>query len=225
MVNFKKIGLSSLVAVSIALSGCASIKDAPISKDVTSVDTSKESIAFMTVRVSNQKSPSYQPNMKYAFVWEDKVSDRKKYSFKVEDPTSKSDGKYNEYLVSFQVKPGEYVVRELFAQSGFFPVIGTFGVPVFKKVVVPANKVVYLGHVDATVVDRTSDEQLRAGPVVPLIDQAVVGASGGTFKIDIQDKYDADTAFVKGKYPAFSAVGIENMTLSQWVKPTEKEMN
>jgi hypothetical protein len=208
----------------LTLVGCATVKEAPISSTTTSVDTSKESIAFMTVKVSNQKNTSYQPNLNNVFVWEKKEKDVQKHSFKVIKPINTAPNQYNEYVVSFNVAPGEYVIRSLFGRSGIFPFIGNFLIPFYKQVSIPSNKVVYLGHVDATIVDRTSDNQLRAGPVIPLIDQAIVGASGGTFKIDIQDHFEADTAYIKEKFPAFKSINIENMLLSPWVQPSAKEM-
>lgn len=213
-----------LLVCSLILGGCATMREAPISSKTTTVDTSKESIAFMTLRVANQKNVSYQPDMKYAYVSENRTGDKNKYSFKIEAPTHKVDYLFNEYVISISVQPGEYVLRNLYGQSGFFPVIGSFDIPMYKKISIPANQVIYLGHIDATVVDRTSDDQLRAGSVLPLIDQAVVGASGGTFKIDIQDKFDVDTAYIRDKYPAFKAVNIQNMTFTPWIKPTESEM-
>lgn len=218
-----KLKVTALVST-LVLGGCATMKDAPISSKATSIDTTKESIAFMTLKVANQKNVSYQPDMKLAYVSENKTGDKKKYSFRIEEPTHKVDYLYNEYVVSISVQPGEYVLRNLYGQSGFFPVMGSFDIPMYKKISIPENQVIYLGHIDATVVDRTSDGQLRAGAILPLIDQAVVGASGGTFRIDIQDKFNVDTAYIRDKYPAFKAVNIQNMTLSPWIKPADSEM-
>jgi len=216
---------SAMLMVGVLLAGgCATVKDPALSGDVSSVDTSKESIGFFTIKVSNSKNKSYQPNVKMVFIWEDKTGDRERYSFKVSEAYSSKENEFNEYVVSFQLKPGKYVMREIFAQSGFFPVIGTFSVPSFKKMEVPNNKIVYFGHIDANVVERGGDDQLRAGPVIPLIDQAVVGASGGTFVIDIQDRYVADSELVRKKFPYLSGKDIENMTLAKWEKPTEAEM-
>ena len=43
----------------------------------------------------------------------------------------------------------------------------------------------------ATVRERTGNE-FKAGPSLPLIDQAIAGASGGIFDVDISDRWDTD---------------------------------
>ncbi len=96
--------------------------------------------------------------------------------------------------------------------------------PLYKKISLDEKQFIYFGHVDAVVVDRSRKDQLRAGPVIPLIDQAVVGASTGTFEIDIKDNYDDDIKFLREKFSYLSDIEIVNMTLSPWVKPTEDEM-
>ncbi len=203
-----------LIASFLFLSGCATVKNAPISDKITAIDTTNESIGFITLKVSNNKNRGYQPTARNAFIWEDKVEGAKKYSFKILKPYKRSKNKFNESIISFQLKPGEYMFKDIFAQSGIFPVIGSFAVPLHKKLTVPANKIIYFGHVDATIEDRTSKDQLRAGPVIPLIDQAVVGASTGTFVVNILDQFETDTALIRNKYSYLSGALIENMTLS-----------
>lgn len=55
---------------------------------------------------------------------------------------------FNEYLISFQLPPGEYKLRELFAQSGIFPGSGTFSVPVYSSFKVEPNNILDLGNID-----------------------------------------------------------------------------
>jgi hypothetical protein len=67
---------------------------------------------------------------------------------------------------------------------GIFPFHGFFFAPLHEDLDVEPNSVVYLGQVDATAVER-KDGELRAGPVIPLIDQAATGFSGGTWDISV----------------------------------------
>jgi len=225
--TIKKVVVLSILAVFMVMSGCASIKNAPLSNNVSAIDTTNESIGFMTVKISNNKNTSYQPEIKHAFIWDEKngAADRERYSFKVNEAYKSVDDEFNEYVISFQLKPGDYVIRELFAQSGLFPFIGTFAVPLYSNISVPANKTIYLGHVDANVVDREDDSLLRAGPVIPLIDQAMTGASGGTFVINIEDRFESDTKLIQDMYSYMSGVTIDNMSLNQWKQPSEDEMD
>ncbi len=222
---FNKIQKFALVAAVTILSGCASVKESPISGKGAASDTSKESIAFLTLKVANKKNNSYQPNINYAFMKQDREDASDEYAFEVTELMRESENEFKEYLVSFKAEPGQYIITELHGRSGVFPVMGRFAIPFYKSVAIPKNKVVYLGHVDATIVDKTSDDELPAGPFLPLIDQAVVGASSGTFKINIQDAFETDTLYVKEKYPEFRTTRIENMTLSQWQKPVNSSSN
>lgn len=87
-----------------------------------------------------------------------------------------------------------------------------------------ANSMIYLGRVEAVVRERKDDSELRAGPVVPLIDQAVAGFSGGTFHIQVLDNYDADLASFRQKYPALEKFTVDRAVVPPWRKPTDEDM-
>lgn len=102
--------------------------------------------------------------------------------------------------------------------------MGNFAVPLYSSFSLAPQKIVYLGHIEATIIERTDEELLRAGPVVPLIDQAVIGASGGTFVISVNDQFENDITLFKEKYPYLAKYQVENSTLPNWNQPTVKEM-
>ena len=99
-------------------------------------------------------------------MWEDGKEKREKYSFTVDDPYRKGKDEFNEYLVSLRLPPGKYVLRELFG-SAASPIRGMFGAPVFTRFELTPGTVVYFGRIEATIRQRTSDDQLRAGPLIP----------------------------------------------------------
>ncbi len=213
-----------LCAIVFMLGGCATMKPPALNSETTAIDVSKESIALLTVKIANNYKTSYQPNLKYAFIWSEAEKDREKISFSVDEKYREVEDSFNEYLISFQLPVGEYKLRELFAQSGIFPVIGTFSVPLYSSFSIEPQKIIYLGHIEATIIERTDDNLLRAGPVIPLIDQAVTGASGGTFVVKITDLYEKDINLFQQKYPYLAQHQVENLTLPQWSQPTEKDM-
>lgn len=214
----------TLCVTVLILSGCATGKPPALNSDMKSIDTSKESIALLTVKIANEYKTGYQPNVKHAFIWSHAQEDRKKYSFSVSEKYNEEKNVFNEYLLSFQLPPGKYRLRELFAQSGTFPVIGTFAVPLYSTFSIEPGKIIYLGHIEAVVKERTDEQMLRAGPVIPLIDQAVTGASGGTFIITIKDLYETDIKLFQQKYPYLMQHTIENSTLPQWRMPTPEDL-
>jgi hypothetical protein len=80
----------------------------------------------------------------------------------------------------------------------------------------------YLGHIDATVVER-KDGEFRAGPLIPLIDQAATGFSGGTWDITVSDQFDDDVSAFRKDFPALSSASIERDVLPAWDKQKATE--
>jgi hypothetical protein len=213
-----------LFAILFMLGGCATMKPPALNSKTTTIDVSKESIALLTIKIANNYRTSYQPDIKYLFVWSSAGKDQEKFSFSVDEKYKAEKDSFNEYLISFQLPVGEYKLREIFAQSGIFPVIGTFSVPLYSSFSIEPQKIIYLGHIDATIIERTDDALLRAGPVIPLIDQAATGASGGTFVIKITDLYEKDMSLFQQQYPYLAQNHVENHTLPQWNQPSVKDM-
>ncbi len=198
------------------LSGCATRKLGTLNPDDTSVDLSKESIALLTMRVSNQYKPSYQPELKHIYVFNDDEANGEKFVFRLKEKYREVEDSFNEYLISFQLPPGNYNLRECFAQSNstfFSLVMGSFIIPINSTFSIPPKQIIYLGHIDATVKERTSDSELRAGLIIPLIDQAVTGASTGTFVIKVTNVFENDMKLFKTKYPYLSQYRVKNLTL------------
>jgi hypothetical protein len=200
------------------------MKPSALGPDGKQLDVSEESIALLSVKVTNKYKTDYQPDIKNVFIWEDKSEDRKKYSFAVEEKYNEVENEFNEYLISFQLPPGKYEIREFFAQKWAFPVIGSFTLPIYADFSIAPNEIVYLGNIDARIIERTSDDELRAGLVIPLVDQAVTGASGGTFVIEITDCFNDDIEKFKQKYYQLTGCDIINLTLPPWKKPTTEDM-
>ena len=213
-----------LCVIVFMLGGCATMKPPALSSDTNTIDVSKESIALLTVKIANKYKTSYQPNIKSVFVRSNGEKDREKYSCKVGEKYNEVENSFNEYLISFQLPAGTYKLRVLFATSGIFPVTGMFFVPVYSSFSIAPNKIIYLGHIEANVKERTNDKELRAGPVVPLIDQAVTGASGGTFVVTITDLFEDDIKLFQKEYPYLKQYQVDNLTLPQWTQPTEEDM-
>jgi hypothetical protein len=206
------------------LAGCATVKPMGLSETLATLPQTKEAVAFFSVKTMNQHKPGFQPNVSHVFVWEDGKEKREKYSFKVDDPYRQGKDEFNEYLVSLRLPAGKYMLREIFGSAGFFPMRGTFGAPVFRQFDLSPGAIVYLGHIEATIRERKNDQELRAGPMIPLIDQAVTGMSGGTFEIQISDGYDSDVIAFGEKYPGLSGATIERSVLPPWTRPSEEAM-
>lgn len=206
------------------LVGCATVKPMGLNEPLTSLPQSKEAVAFFSLRIMNRNKPGFQPKVSHVFVWEADKEKREKYSFKVDDPYRQGKDEFNDYLVSVRLPSGGYMLREIFGFAGFFPIRGMFAAPVFERFDLSPGTIVYLGHIEATIRERKSDDELRAGPLIPLIDQAVTGLSGGTFEIQISDDYDNDVLAFSEKYPGLVATTIERSVLPPWSRPSAETM-
>jgi len=214
----KKLFALLSVAVVLCLSGCATPIHMSPTKETQVLDTSKDSILLMSLTLKNSFHPSYQPSPIVVNVERGDASqtaDRLNFLF---DPEGAEEGKLeNHYLVRMSLPPGKYVVRGVMGQSGIFPAHGFFFAPLHEDIEVKPNSVVYLGHVDATVVER-KDGELRAGPVIPLIDQAVTGFSGGTWDVSISDNYEHDITSFRTTFPVLDKASIDKDVLAPWDK-------
>jgi hypothetical protein len=67
------------------------------------------------------------------------------------------------------------------------------------------------------VVER-KDGELRAGPLIPLIDQAVTGFSGGTWNVAVSDRFDQDMTEFRTDFPVLEKADAQEDVLPPWDK-------
>jgi hypothetical protein len=97
--------------------------------------------------------------------------------------------------------------------SRHFPIIGSFFMPLHEKLTVTTPGVYYLGHADGTVRERVGNE-FKAGSTIPLIDQGVAGASGGTFDVTISDQWDKDATQFTTRFPVLQGVNVQKAIMA-----------
>ena len=218
--------LLALCFVVLMLGACATPKRSALSSEMNTIDVSKESIILLTIKTANEYKTTYQPNIEAIGVGEER-KDGKHYNIKVEEKYKWVRNSFNEYLISFQLPPGKYILTEMAAStedSSIGSAIGLFYVPVYSSFALEPYKIVYLGHIDAIVKERTDDKMLRAGPVLPLLSQLETGASSGTFAVTITDLFENDIKLFHKKFPFLTKYQVDNHTLPQWTQPTEEDM-
>jgi len=214
--------LISFIAFVALASGCATVKDAPLKANAADVDVSGEALVFMTARVANSYKPTYPPKILVTFV-QSADGSKELLSFRTDEAYDTGPSHF-EHLVAFKLAPGRYQVRQIRAWHRSFPIMATFEVPIYQMIEIKGPGAYYLGRVDATVVERTDEKLLRAGAVIPLIDQGVSGASGGTFVVKIEDRFAEDMRILGPRYPAITKLKVEKALLKPWRQPTEAEM-
>ncbi len=210
-----RILIAFVCAVSL-LAGCATPTKMAFENDSDVVVSGSKPVYLMTVTLKNNYRPSYQPSLLVVHVEKKDVIDSKdRINFtmdtkaKLETDTAESG---NSYLLRMELENGDYVVRGLTGFSGIFPVRGTFFAPLHTDIKSSGTGVFYLGHVNATIRER-QDGEFKAGPSIPLLDQAVAGFSGGTFDIEITDQLVKDEAVFKARFPALRNTQIQKAVL------------
>jgi len=75
-----------------------------------------------------------------------------------------------------------------------------------------------VGHVEATVREKKGEE-FKAGPSIPLIDQAASGASTSTFDVVISDQWKTDEGNFKTRFPVLNSATIQQAILPPFDRP------
>jgi hypothetical protein len=202
------------------LSGCA--HDPALSKGQNKIDLSKESIALLSVRLSNQNKPSKQLTLNGVFICpESETCQARPYWHKANDAYRSEKGMFNDYLMSISLKEGKYNMHTLFTKYSAFLIHATALAPLDLNVEIKPNSVIYLGHINVVLRKKKSDQEKRAA-LFPLIDAAVAGYSTGTFDVVVEDRFDEDMQSLISEYPGLQTVNVEKSILPQWIRPENR---
>jgi len=198
-----------IIWIALLLGGCASSpKMAFLENPQTELDAGK-SIYLLSIDLSNQYKTAYQPKLNYVSL---ENTDTEKFTNYVLGPEAKTESEDpqvgNQYLAHFSLEPGNYVLRHLVSVNSAFLIYGSFMTPVHAEIEVNAPGIYYLGNVNGSVRQRQGSE-FKAGSSIPLIDQATVGASGGSFDVEISDRWIDDQPAFIATYPNLKDADIK----------------
>jgi hypothetical protein len=206
----------SAVLVAVVLSGCATRMQMAFQDDSERLTEKSKPVLLMTATIKNIYKPDYQPRLLVVNVEKpDAKGSEDRLNFTMDEKATVAGGSPNtgnSYLLRLVLEPGRYQIMGLRALAQVFPFNGSFFAPMHSSIEVKGPGVYYLGRVNATVRERKGNE-FKAGASIPLIDQAIVGASGGTFDIEIRDDFATDEGAFRAKFPALTGVKIEKAIL------------
>ncbi len=204
------------LSLSFVLVGCATRSQMPFQNDSDRLTEKSKPVYLMTATIKNTYRTSFQPNLLVVHVEKpDAKEAADRLNFVIDDKAKNETNSVatgNNYLLRFELEPGHYEIRGLTSLKNSFLINGAFFAPMHSTFESKDAGVFYLGHVAATVRERQGNE-FKAGPLLPLIDQAVVGASGGTFDIEITDQFATDEPVFRAKFPALANVKITKAIL------------
>lgn len=219
--------------LAVAVSGCAGHKMA-LTKGQSEIDLTDNSIALLSVKLSNQNNPSYQLGLAGAIICppSKKCTSGAVNLYPVSAPYRSEKDLFNEYLLSFELEAGTYNIETLSTGCNvtFFNTCGD--IPLHLEAEIKPKSVIYLGHIDALLRKRKSDNEKQAGPCTyftmwgpgfSLIASETVGYSSGTFDAVVEDRFDEDMKKFISEYPALQSVKVEKSILPQWIRPENRD--
>jgi hypothetical protein len=211
------------IAAVLLLSACATPTKMAYESGEPVPDLTKKQVLLMTATIKNNYKPKWQPGVHFVSIERAEVKGAEDRLNFVLDQAAKSEtAAGNDYLVRMELENGKYVLRSMTGFSRSFPIMGTFTAPLHFKIDSQDKGLLYIGHIDAFVRERVGEE-FRAGLVIPLIDQAVTGFANGTWDITISDRYDADVAAFRKKFPALANIEVKKSILPAFDRKVAQE--
>ncbi|HEU4652881.1 MAG TPA: hypothetical protein VFS47_02795 [Steroidobacteraceae bacterium] len=208
-----------LVAIGLLASGCATVNPMAFDKSAKTIDTRSKSVILMTVDISRSDDSRYVPEP-FAVKLEEpnahEKSQRQNFKLNQKVDTIQEAG-HHVYLVRMAVKPGNYKLTTVSGLARAFPFNGFFDVPVLADLHVQPNTITYIGRVSASLRHREEGE-FRAGPLLPLVDQAATSMSTSTWDVVIKDNAENDLAQFRRRYPVLLSSTIEQKPLPPFDK-------
>lgn len=193
----------------LATEGC--VTPMALNKRTKKLDLPQKSIVLMSVRGTNDFKPKNQLILENIYI---KAKDNgKKFNFKVGRPINFIPfkiPKFYDHLISLKLPSNEYTIWRIAGKGQF---MGGFYVDTEIDFFLEQNTVVYLGHMEMTNREKNEGEP-SSGFVLPLIDQALGGFSGGTMDITVSDNYDEDIEIFKQHYPILDRYTVEKDVIS-----------
>lgn len=201
-----------LLSVVVAAALCGCVPAMSLQPDTPAVDVSKQSLLLMSVDVANGKVPACIPEaMQFAVegAGGQALNFRADAHGLVENRVQLNS---NRYYMRVALDPGAYTVRGVHGICRMFPFTGNWFLPIHGELDLPPGQVVYAGRVKGVTRDR-ADADFRAGAVIPLIDQASVGMSNGTWDVTISDAASEDIPALQRAFPALQKVEVRTLVL------------
>ena len=205
------------------LTACATSVKPGLTNSTKKLDLGDDCLLLLTAELSNDYQPSYQPEAMMLQIETLNPKDSKdRMNVMTDEEGTFVSEKMNKYVFRARLKSGKYVLRGIAGGSGIFPIRGTFFVPLHCEVEAKKGEVVDLGKVVARTRERQNGE-FRAGPLLPLVDQAVTGYSVSTFDVKTLVSEKSDVNALKVEFPVLRTVQLVEEPLPPFDRDTAQK--
>lgn len=198
MTSKKNLLILTLILIAAHIvAGCAGTKPMAISPENKSFNTDSESVALLFVRTRNTVNDGYLPEIQIVEILDRNT--KKTVKFNCANSIIHPTGAFLEHLVSFQLPPGEYQIKEIRGSAqvnrsqamSFLVAPAHFEWELCGIFDLKPDEVAYLGHMELTNRDRKEGEK-ASGSSLPFIPQKASGFSAGTFDVTVDDQMEED---------------------------------
>ena len=207
----------SLILVFILMAGCSTPSPMPFSVDSDPTKIGDENIYLLGITLANTFDEDYPIDLEVIKI---KPADGEIVEFGIDssgtyaiEPNDYIGIKHSGYLVRIALSEGVYEINGFRGGRASYPVAYGFFAPYIEDLKVESTgEIIYLGHIQATIRERQGEE-FRAGSLFPILDQSVSGMSGGSFDIEVSDRYEQDIQRFIAQFPALKSREITKMIL------------
>jgi hypothetical protein len=215
----KKLGSRILARLMLAammlalLSGCATVHQMAVTKETKKLDLKDKALLLMSLELNHEYKPDYQPKVTVVHLETrdaDSKADRHNYVPDIDGTIPTPDG--SRYLLRMEIDPGQYVLRGASGMYHSLFLLGSCMMPIHADIQAKPNTVTYLGRARGVTRAR-QDGEFRAGPLIPLVDQAVTGFAKSTFDVELSNHMEEDLKAYRMIFPALSDADIQVDTL------------
>lgn len=203
-----------IVAINLlVLSGCASVHKMALEDGTQTLELENEGLLLMTLDLENQYKPDYQPELLVVYTrTRDEQGEWQYHNFTTDKKAAYDLNPGSRYFVSLKLPAGAYRIDGMACIYRGLLLMGHCMLPLYADVNVEAGRVHYLGRVSGTLVEYKEGD-IRAGAILPLVDQAVTGFAHSTFNVSITDAFDEDRIAYASRFPVLQNNAIEKQVL------------
>jgi hypothetical protein len=190
----------------LTLAACSSAFD----KRAKTVDWTKGAVVVLSTSLKNEYRTGFQPTTLGVSIAKVKAPEAQASRIDAVDVLQ------NDMSVLVrQLLPGTYNIKALQGMAAKFPFVAGINFGTEGQFDIAPQGLFYLGHIAAVNVENKNKDDQATGDVLPLIDQAVAGFSGGTLRVNLEDRYDAVASHLKAEYPALLPIPLQRQLLAE----------
>jgi hypothetical protein len=177
--------------------GCATNWPQQFDKKLAMLD--EKGLVLATVTFSNQLDNTDSILPEVFLISKDGHEEIQKYRFTGLQHLRALNAARSAYLIVLDVKRNDYFFYSIRGKvlGDIFQIF--FEAPILLDFTAKDKEILYIGNIHLVLRKKVSESELRPGPVLPLLQQAVI--ADATFDVEIRDRYEIDLMHFEQVFP------------------------